>query len=77
MQLKLALLVTMPATLRAWKSRLAVSHGPGTTMTGLMLPSSLVMSFLSSGSLRARRPALSGPGGPHTIASCVLSEPVM
>ena len=41
-------------------------YGPGTTITGLTLPSSEVISFFSLGSLRCLRASRSGPGGPHT-----------
>ena len=62
--------------LAAWKRKSRSAHGPGTTITGLTLPSSLVIRFVSSGRRSALRRAPSSPV-PNTIASCVRSEPVM
>jgi hypothetical protein len=77
LQLKEALWVTIPATLSAWKARRRSSQSPGTTSTGETQPSSEVISLSRSGWPRAWRAARSGPGGPHTMRSWVLSEPVM
>jgi hypothetical protein len=71
-----ALCVTMPAALSAWKASSRSVHGPGTTITGATSPSSLVMGLRRSGSPRAFRASRSGPGGPHTMRSCVSPEPV-
>ena len=62
--------------LAAWNAKSPARHGPGTTITGLTLPSSLVMRLASSGRRSALRRAPSSPG-PKTIASWVRSEPVM
>ena len=77
MQLNDALCVTIPATLSAWNSSSRSLQPPGTTTTGVTLPSSLVTGFWRSGAPRAIRSARSGPGGPHTMRSWVRFEPVM
>ena len=76
LQLKPALFVSDEAMFRPWKARSDLLHGPGTMMIGLTLPSSLVMRFLLRGFFSALRFAPSAPT-PKTIASWVLSEPVM
>ncbi len=43
MQFAPALCSFMVATCAAWKARSASLHGPGTTITGVTLPSSLVI----------------------------------
>ena len=68
MQFAPALWSFIDATLAAWKVRSAAFHGPGTTITGVTLPSSLVIVFSSSGRAAALRAAASGPV-PKTIAS--------
>ncbi len=77
LQLNEPLFVTMAATLRAMNSSSLAEYCAGTMATGLTFPSSEVMRFFSTGSLSRRRRSRSGPGGPHTIRSCVWFEPVM
>ena len=65
LQLNEALLAIAEVMLSPWNASSASLYGPGTTITGEMLPSSEVISFLSSGSLLApcapRAPAPAGP----------------
>src|SRR5207245_11348310 len=76
LQLKPALLVSIEARLAPWNSTSLALHGPGTTMIGLTLPSSLVMRLRLIGERLALLRLPSAPT-PKTIASCVLSDPVM
>ncbi len=69
LQLKLALLVTIPATLRAWYSSSASVQFPGTTITGLTQPSSAVTGLVTTGSFAVLRRARSSGSSPQTMAS--------
>ena len=75
MQFAPALCSFCVATCAAWKSRSASLHGPGTTITGVTLPSSLVTRLVTTGCPARLRAAPSSPP-PNTIASCVRSPPV-
>ena len=60
-QLNPALLETIVATLSAWYATSAALHGPGTTITGVMFPSSALKGLWSRGSSRSLRSWPSGP----------------
>src|SRR5260370_16908783 len=73
LQLKPALLVSIVTRCSAWYAISLSLQGPGTTITGLTLPSSAVTRLASSGWCSNLRAAPSEPG-PKTIASNVRSE---
>jgi hypothetical protein len=75
MQLKPAFCAICVATCSACMRRSRSDHAPGTTITGVTFPSSLVIGFASFGRPSARRRAASSPV-PHTMASCVARLPV-
>lgn len=75
MQLNPAFCVIWVATCSACMRRSRADHAPGTTITGVTFPSSLVIGVASFGRPSARRRAPSSPL-PHTIASCVARLPV-
>jgi len=75
MQFAPALCSFIVATCAAWKTRSGALHGPGTTITGVTLPNSLVTGLVRAGVPARLRAAPSGPL-PKTIASCVRSPPV-
>src|ERR1041385_2520156 len=74
LQLKPALLVSIEARLAPWNSTSLALHGPGTTMIGLTLPSSLVMRLRLIGERLALLRLPSAPT-PKTIAAWGLSGP--
>ena len=74
--MKPAFIASMEARYAPWKSMSASDHGPGTTTTGLIAPSSLVTGLSCTGRLAALLAAPSSPT-PNTTASWVLSDAVM
>ena len=71
-----AFIASIDARYMPWKSMSASFQSPGTTITGLIAPSSLVTGLSCTGVLAALLAAPSSPT-PKTTASWVLSDAVM